>query len=140
MHASEDSCTLWPRGHGQTADDFQKDGTVTAANVGHRGSAAAVVMWAARRKRGLRPSVGAELGQCGREPVMGIGPWRINRHWPKLARHWAKWLVKSRSVLISISAYERELGLDRNVCNVNSGGVAIGHPLAASGTDHQHLL
>lgn len=28
---------------------------------------------------------------------------------------------------------ERELGLDRNICNVNGGAIAIGHPLAASG-------
>jgi acetyl-CoA acyltransferase 2 len=38
-------------------------------------------------------------------------------------------------------ACERELGLDRNITNVNSGGVAIGHPLAASGTRiTTHLL
>jgi acetyl-CoA acetyltransferase len=38
-------------------------------------------------------------------------------------------------------ACERELGLDRNITNVNSGGVAIGHPLAASGTRiTSHLL
>lgn len=28
---------------------------------------------------------------------------------------------------------ERELGLDRNICNVNGGAIAIGHPLAATG-------
>jgi acetyl-CoA C-acetyltransferase len=28
---------------------------------------------------------------------------------------------------------ERELGLDRNKCNVNGGAIAIGHPLAATG-------
>ena len=28
---------------------------------------------------------------------------------------------------------ERELGLDRNICNVNGGAIALGHPLAASG-------
>ena len=38
-------------------------------------------------------------------------------------------------------ACERELELDRNITNVNSGGVAIGHPLAASGTRiTMHLL
>lgn len=29
---------------------------------------------------------------------------------------------------------ERELGLDRTICNVNGGAIALGHPLAASGT------
>lgn len=28
---------------------------------------------------------------------------------------------------------ERELNLDRNICNVNGGAIAIGHPLAATG-------
>lgn len=29
---------------------------------------------------------------------------------------------------------ERELNLDRNICNVNGGAIALGHPLAATGT------
>lgn len=29
---------------------------------------------------------------------------------------------------------EKELGLDRNICNVNGGAIALGHPLAATGT------
>ncbi|MFQ6673431.1 MAG: thiolase family protein [Fidelibacterota bacterium] len=33
-----------------------------------------------------------------------------------------------------IIAVERELGLDRNRLNVNGGAIAIGHPLAATGT------
>jgi acetyl-CoA C-acetyltransferase len=33
-----------------------------------------------------------------------------------------------------IIAVERELGLDRNKVNVNGGAIAIGHPLAATGT------
>jgi len=38
-------------------------------------------------------------------------------------------------------ACEKELNLDRSITNVNSGGVAIGHPLAASGTRiTTHLL
>ena len=32
------------------------------------------------------------------------------------------------------AAVERELGLDRNRTNVDGGAIAIGHPLAASGT------
>jgi len=33
-----------------------------------------------------------------------------------------------------IIAVERELALDRNKLNVNGGAIAIGHPLAATGT------
>ena len=29
---------------------------------------------------------------------------------------------------------EKELGLDREKCNVNGGAIALGHPLAATGT------
>ena len=28
---------------------------------------------------------------------------------------------------------EKELGLDRNCCNVNGGAIAIGHPMGCSG-------
>ena len=28
---------------------------------------------------------------------------------------------------------ERELGLDRSICNVNGGAIALGHPLGCSG-------
>ena len=29
---------------------------------------------------------------------------------------------------------EKELGLNREICNVNGGAIALGHPLAATGT------
>jgi acetyl-CoA C-acetyltransferase len=29
---------------------------------------------------------------------------------------------------------EKELGLSRDICNVNGGSIALGHPLAATGT------
>jgi acetyl-CoA C-acetyltransferase len=29
---------------------------------------------------------------------------------------------------------EKELGLNRDICNVNGGAIALGHPLAATGT------
>ena len=31
-------------------------------------------------------------------------------------------------------AGEKELGLDRDKCNVNGGAIALGHPLGATGT------
>ncbi len=31
-------------------------------------------------------------------------------------------------------AVEKELGLDRSITNVNGGAIALGHPLAASGS------
>ena len=38
-------------------------------------------------------------------------------------------------------AVEKELGLDRDITNVNGGGVSLGHPLAATGTRiMMHLL
>ncbi|MFQ6606460.1 MAG: thiolase family protein [Fidelibacterota bacterium] len=39
-----------------------------------------------------------------------------------------------------IVAVERELGLDRERLNVNGGSIAIGHPLAATGTRLTHTL
>jgi acetyl-CoA acetyltransferase family protein len=121
---------------------FKKDGVVTAGNAsGIADGAAAVVLadggWA--RARGLKP-----LGRlvawavAGVDPgIMGIGPAPAARK--ALAR---AGLALEQMDLVEINeafaaqyvAVEQELGLDRGRTNVDGGAVAIGHPLAASGT------
>ncbi|MCB9793692.1 MAG: acetyl-CoA C-acetyltransferase [Alphaproteobacteria bacterium] len=121
---------------------FKKDGTVTAANAsGINDGAGAMVMstaaWAASKD--LTPI--ARLigyGTAGVDPkYMGIGPVYAIR---KALEHAGMSLGQMDLVEINEAfssqyiACERELGLNRDITNVNSGGVAIGHPLAASGT------
>jgi acetyl-CoA acyltransferase 2 len=128
---------------------FKKDGTVTAANAsGINDGAAALVMTTAphAEAKGLTP-IGRLVawGVAGVEPKhMGIGPvYAIQR-----ALEMAK-MTLGQMELVEINeafssqylACERALGLSRDVTNVNSGGVAVGHPLAASGARiTAHLL
>jgi len=128
---------------------FKKDGTVTAANAsGINDGAGAMVMTTAAHaaERNLKPI--ARLvgwGVAGVEPkYMGIGPVFAIR---KALEHANMNLGQMDLVEINEAfstqylACEKVLELNRDITNVNSGGVAIGHPLAASGTRiTTHLL
>jgi len=128
---------------------FKKDGTVTAANAsGINDGAGAMVMTTAAiaEQKGLKP-IGRLISSAsmGVDPkYMGIGPVYAIQEALKRAD-----MSIGQMDLIEINeafstqyiACERELGIDRAITNVNSGGVAIGHPLAASGTRiTMHLL
>ena len=128
---------------------FKKDGTVTAANAsGINDGAGAMVMTTAdyAKQRGLSP-IGRLVGYgvAGVDPkIMGIGPVNAINN---ALKHAGMSLEEMDLVEINEAfstqyiACERELGLNRDITNVNSGGVAIGHPLAASGTRiTMHLL
>lgn len=121
---------------------FKKDGTITAGNAsGIVDGAAAMVMMtaAAAEKRGLQ-AIGRLVNWCfaGVEPsIMGIGPAPASRN--ALQRAGMK-LEQMNLVEVNEAfapqylAVEKELGLPRDITNVNGGAIAIGHPLAASGT------
>jgi acetyl-CoA acetyltransferase family protein len=121
---------------------FKKDGLVTAGNASGivDGAAATVIASDAyATAHGLRP-----LGRlvawavAGVEPrVMGIGPVPAARKALQKAG-----LKLEQMDLVEVNeafapqylAVERELGLDRARTNVDGGAIAIGHPLAATGT------
>jgi acetyl-CoA acetyltransferase family protein len=121
---------------------FKKDGLVTAGNASGISDGAAATVIASEeyaKARGLKP-----LGRlvawavAGVEPkYMGIGPA------PAARKALAKAGMKLEQMdLVEVNeafapqylAVERELGLDRAKTNVHGGAIAIGHPLAASGT------
>ncbi len=121
---------------------FRKDGVLTAGNSsGIVDGAAAVVVasQALAKERGWKP-----LGRiiswatAGVEPrIMGIGPVPSTRKALALAG-----LNLEQIDLIEVNeafapqylAVEKELGLRRERVNVNGGAIALGHPLAATGT------
>jgi acetyl-CoA acyltransferase 2 len=121
---------------------FAKDGFVTAGNAsGIVDGAAALVIADGEfvKQRDLKP-----LGRivswayAGVEPeIMGIGPVPATR--AALAK---ASLTLNDMDLIEVNeafaaqylAVERDLGLDRSRTNVNGGAIALGHPLAATGT------
>ncbi len=120
---------------------FKKDGVVTAGNAsGINDGAAALVMAAGDtvKKKGLKP-LGRLLawGIVGVPPeIMGIGPAPASLKALKRAgmRLEDMDLVEvNEAFAAQYLAVEKELGLDRELVNVNGGAVALGHPLGASG-------
>ncbi len=121
---------------------FKADGGVTAGNASGINDAGAAVVLAdgeAARRDGRQP-LGRLLawGIVGVDPAeMGIGPAPAIRQALERAT-----LQLSDIDLFEVNeafaaqyiAVERELGLDRDKVNVNGGAIALGHPLAASGT------
>jgi acetyl-CoA acyltransferase 2 len=121
---------------------FQKDGIVTAGNAsGIVDGAAAVVVTRERtaKERGLKP-----LGRIvswaavGVDPsIMGIGPVPSTRKALQLAGLKLDQIDRvevNEAFAAQYLAVEKELGLCRDKTNVNGGAIALGHPLAASGT------
>ncbi len=121
---------------------FSKDGFVTAGNASGIVDGAAALVIAGEdfvKARDMKP-----LGRivswayAGVEPeIMGIGPVPATRKALEKAG-----LKLSDIDLVEVNeafaaqclAVEKELGLDRSRTNVNGGAIALGHPLAASGT------
>lgn len=121
---------------------FKADGTITAGNAsGIVDGAAAVVMTTVKEaeKHGLEP-IGklVNWGFAGVDPsIMGIGPAPASRNALERAemRLGEMGLVEVNEAFApQYLAVEKELGLNREITNVNGGAIAIGHPLAASGT------
>ena len=124
------------------APSFGKGGQVTAGNAsGIVDGAAAVVVTSAdeARARGKKP-LGRLIGWAvtGVEPeLMGLGPAPAAR--AALEKAGLRqdqidlWEI-NEAFAGQILGVIRELGLDREKLNVNGGAIALGHPLAATGT------
>jgi acetyl-CoA acyltransferase 2 len=121
---------------------FGKDGSVTAGNAsGIVDGAAAVVVASAdfARRKGRKP-LGRLVASAvvGVEPeLMGIGPAPATRAALERAGLRAEqiglWEI-NEAFAGQILGVVRELGLDVEKLNVNGGAIALGHPLAATGT------
>jgi len=120
---------------------FAKDGVQTAANSSGIVDGAASVVVAHGdfvKERGLKPlsRVVASATSALDPRVMGLGPVPAIRLVLEMAG-----LTLADIGLIEINeafaaqfiGCEKELGLNRDICNVNGGAIALGHPLAATG-------
>ena len=120
---------------------FKKDGTVTAGNSSGLNDAAAVTVLMSKEKAkevGLRP-LAKILGYAivGVDPsYRGIGPV------PATKKVLSKTGLSLKDIqLIEINeafaaqylSCERELGFNRDIVNVNGSGIALGHPVGATG-------
>ena len=121
---------------------FSKDGFVTAGNASGivDGAAALVIAGEGYVKANHAKPLGriVSWAYAGVEPeIMGIGPVPATLQALEKAG-----LKLSDMDLIEVNeafaaqylAVEQELGLDREKTNVNGGAIALGHPLAATGT------
>jgi acetyl-CoA acetyltransferase family protein len=121
---------------------FGKDGTVTAGNAsGIVDGAAAVVLTTAERAKADRLDVWArvvEWGIVGCDPTeMGYGPVPAIRKCLERAKVPLDDVARieiNEAFAAQYVACEKELGLDRERCNVNGGAISLGHPLGATGT------
>lgn len=121
---------------------FARDGVQTAANSSGIVDGAASVVVANGdfiKTRGLKPltRIVASATSALDPRVMGLGPVPAIRLVLELAG-----LTVADIGLVEINeafaaqfiGCEKELGLNRDICNVNGGAIALGHPLAATGT------
>jgi acetyl-CoA acetyltransferase family protein len=130
-----------PEGLAALRPYFKEDGLVTAGNASGIGDGAAALVIADRayaEAHGLEP-LGrlVSWGVAGVEPrIMGIGPAPASRSALEKAG-----LELSDIDLIEVNeafapqyaAVERELGLNREIVNVNGGAIALTHPLGMTG-------
>ena len=120
---------------------FKKDGTVTAGNSSGLNDAAAVTILVSKekaREMGLKP-LAKILGYAivGVDPsYMGIGPvsatQRILKK-TKLSLNDIQLIEINEAFAAQYLACERELGFNREIVNVNGSGIALGHPVGATG-------
>jgi acetyl-CoA C-acetyltransferase len=120
---------------------FKKNGTITAGNASPLNAGATAVLLMSREKaeeKGLKPLATIRaIGFAGVEPdVMGKGPVPATKRALESAGLEAKdidfWEINEAFSVVALYAIQ-ELGLDPEKVNVKGGGIAIGHPLGASG-------
>ncbi|MCB9173752.1 thiolase family protein [Candidatus Nomurabacteria bacterium] len=121
---------------------FARDGVQTAANSSGIVDGAASVVVASGdfiNQKGLKPlsRIVASATSALDPRVMGLGPVPAIR----LVLEMAGLTIADIGLIEINEAFaaqfigcEKELGLNRDICNVNGGAIALGHPLAATGT------
>ena len=120
---------------------FRKDGTVTAANASSISDGAAALVLAseeAAKAQGL--TIRARiLGHASHAQAPGLFTTAPVPAAQKLLKRigWAKedvdlWEVNEAFAVVPM-AFMHEMGLSRDIVNVNGGACALGHPIGASG-------
>lgn len=120
---------------------FKKDGTVTAGNAcGMNDGAAGLIVTTLETatKLGLTPLIGIKSYHvAGVDPnIMGIGPVPAIRGALERAGLGLDQIDRfeiNEAFAAQYLACEKELGLDRSKVNVNGSGIALGHPVGATG-------
>ncbi|MHB8359324.1 MAG: acetyl-CoA C-acetyltransferase [Thermoplasmataceae archaeon] len=120
---------------------FTKDGVITAGNSSPLNAGASLVMLMSGKKvreYGLKPlaKVSAFAWAAVDPSIMGEGPVPASRK--LLAKAGLKaddidfWEINEAFAAVALNAM-KEIGIEREKVNVKGGGIAIGHPLGATG-------
>jgi acetyl-CoA C-acetyltransferase len=120
---------------------FKEGGTVTAGNSSSMNDAAAGMLVMAEKRAaelGVTPVARVvSYALAGVDPdIMGIGPVPATRKALKRAAMKLDdmdLLEYNEAFAAQYLAVEKELGLNREITNVNGSGISIGHPIGASG-------
>ncbi len=118
---------------------FRKNGVVTAGNASGIVDGAGAVVLATSDAVGDRQPIGriVSWSVVGVDPsIMGIGPAKaipVALRKAGLSLDEIDLFEINEAFSAQYLAVERELELDREKVNVNGGGIAIGHPLGATG-------
>jgi len=127
---------------GKLGTAFKKDGTVTAGNASSLNDAAAAVLIMseeAAKKYGLKPiAYIRSYAAGGIDPAyMGMGAVPASFKALKLAGLSVKDinLFELNEAFASQSlGCIKEMGVDTKICNVNGGGISLGHPIGCTGS------
>ncbi|MBN1365144.1 MAG: acetyl-CoA C-acetyltransferase [Syntrophaceae bacterium] len=127
---------------------FKKDGTVTAGNAsGINDAAAAVVVMSAEKAKELKlqPLVKISgFASGGVDPAyMGLGPIPATRKLFKKLNLTMKdmdLIELNEAFACQSLACIKELEIDMEKCNLNGGGVSIGHPIGCTGARITYTL
>ena len=120
---------------------FKADGTVTAGNacpITDGAAAVVVTTMEAAKERGLKPLARlVSYGAMGCNPdIMGIGPVPSTKQALQragLSLEDIDVIELNEAFAAQYLACEKELGINRDVANVNGGAIALGHPTACTG-------
>jgi acetyl-CoA acyltransferase len=120
---------------------FKEDGKITPGNSSPLNAGATSMLLMTReeaKKRGIKPmAVIKAMATVGVPPNrMGIGPVPASKKALEMAGLKAEdidvWEINEAFSVVAIHAID-ELGIDPEKVNIHGGGIAIGHPLGATG-------
>ena len=139
VSADEQPARARPEKIPQLKPAFRDGGTVTAANASSISDGAAALILASRRAAGDLPVRARVVGHATHAQAPGLFTTAPIPAARKLLDRigWSVgevdlWEVNEAFAVVPM-AFMRELGLPRDIVNVNGGACALGHPIGASG-------
>jgi acetyl-CoA acyltransferase len=120
---------------------YTEDGIITAGVSSPLNAGATSLLLMSKetaKKRGIKPLATVKsIGFAGVDPtIMGVGPVPATKKALKMAGLEVKdidfWEINEAFCVVALNAI-KDLGIDPEKVNIRGGGVAIGHPLGATG-------